>query len=159
MLASPSTGCGLNEDKTYMKSTPDSIAFCHEHPRMADGKDVYLVRYGFIDNAEGATEYLAEPVKVVGDDVETFWRDGGTHVGEEFKLVRFFLNTIIPSRGILRRLLNSNDMEDAGKKLFGMRRPLWLHLTVPSAIQPLIMSSISFPLVVEATGVPSRLLR
>ena len=76
MLASPSTGCGLNEDKTYMKSTPDSIAFCHEHPRMADGKDVYLVRYGFIDNAEGATEYLAEPVKVVGDDVETFRRDG-----------------------------------------------------------------------------------
>ena len=59
-----------------MKSAPDSIALSYKHPRMADGEDVYLVRYGVIDNAEGATEYLAEPVKVVGDDVETFRRDG-----------------------------------------------------------------------------------
>lgn len=131
---------------------PGCVVFRNEHPSVADGEDVYLVRYGFIDNAVRSAEYLAEPVNVFRGEVEALWRDGGTHIGEEFKLVRFFLNANIPFGGILRRSLISDDMEDVGEKLSGMWRPLWLHVTDPSLIQPLIMASIS--LNTSSLGIP-----
>ena len=57
-------------------SRPVGVTLRNEHTRMADGEDVDFSIYGFINDAIRPAECLAKPVKVLGNRLEAFRRDG-----------------------------------------------------------------------------------
>ena len=106
---------------------PVGVGAGNEHPRMANGENVYFVTDDFVHDAVGAAEGLAEFVGVRWDCLETFERNASAGMGEVLKLHHAFVNVGMPSQSVIRVKFLCNSSENAREELPRVRRPLGCH--------------------------------
>ena len=108
-------------------SVPVGVGARYEHPRMADGENVYLVVDDFVHDAIGTAEGLTEFVGVRRDCVEAFKRNDIAGEGMIFECQDGALNVVILAQGVCNGLCVGNGVNNVIQEALGMRREIGFH--------------------------------
>ena len=111
----------------FAGSVPVGVGARYEHPRMADGENVYLVVDDFVHDAIGTAEGLTEFVGVRRDRVEAFKRNAIAGEGMIFECQDGALNVVVPAQGVCNGLCVGNGVNNVIQEALGMRREIGFH--------------------------------
>ena len=114
-------------------SVPVGVGVCNEHPRMADGENVYFVADDFVHDAIGFDDQLVKSFGIRRRGVEALEWNIGAREREMLKLRNIADDFVVPAKGIFVRKLFLDRKEDVLEEPLRVRGELRCHLAALEA--------------------------